>query len=89
MKVEILIPDITRLATKTRYDENGLLTAIQFEAKIPPASIARILNLARQGAPIMAAISSPQALMDLTIAEYTPVEERQIPLEGESIKKEV
>jgi len=77
MKVEILIPDITRLATKTRYDENGLLTSIQFEAKINPGSIARILNLVRQGAPIMASISSPQAHMDLSVSEYAPAEEVQ------------
>lgn len=87
MKVEILIPDITRLATKTRYDENGLLTSIQFEAKIPPGSIARILNLARQGAPIMVSISSPQALMDLTVSEYTPAEEGQTTLAEETFRE--
>jgi len=84
VKVEILVPDITRLATKTRLDENGLLTTIQFEAKINPGSIARILNLARQGVPIMAAISSPQAHLDLTVSEYTPAEEVQTTLVEET-----
>ena len=69
MKVEILLPDITGLATKTRVDEQGLVTTIKFEAKIHPASLARILNLQRQGAPLLAIISSPQATLDLNIQD--------------------
>ena len=69
MKVEILLPDITGLATKTRQDDHGLVTTIKFEAKIHPGSLARILNLQRQGAPLLAIISSPQATLDLNIQE--------------------
>jgi len=69
VKVEILLPDITDLATKTRFDEQGLVTTIKFEVKIHPASLARILNLQRQGAPLLAIISSPQATLDLNIQD--------------------
>ena len=68
MKVEIVISDITRLATKTKLEE-GLVTTIQFDAKVPVASIARLLNLQRQGAPLLVTIGSPQATMDLNIQE--------------------
>ena len=69
MKVEILLPDITALATSTKLDDKGLVTTIKFEVKIHPASLARILNLQRQGAPLLAIISSPQATLDLNIQE--------------------
>jgi hypothetical protein len=69
VKVEILLPDITGLATKTRVDDTGLVTTIKFEVKIHPASLTRILNLQRQGAPLLATISSPQATLDLNIQE--------------------
>ena len=68
MKVEILITDITNVVTKTKLQE-GLLTTIQFDAKVPVQSIARLLNLQRQGAPLLISISSPQAAMDLFIQE--------------------
>jgi hypothetical protein len=70
MKVEILIPDITKLRTSTRLDPD-LITTIQFECKVQVASLARILNLQRQGAPLMVTVSSPQVTMDLAIAEDT------------------
>jgi hypothetical protein len=69
VKVEILLPDITGLATTTKFDDKGLVTTIKFEAKIPPGSLARILNLQRQGCPLLATISSPQATLDLYIQE--------------------
>ena len=68
MKVEILIPDITKLTTRTRLDPD-LVTTIQFDCKVQVASLARILNLQRQGAPLMLTVSSPQATMDLAIEE--------------------
>ena len=68
MKVEILISDITKLTTKTKF-EWGMMTTVQFDAPIPVANIARILNLQRQGAPLLISISSPQATMDLSIQE--------------------
>ena len=68
MKVEILIGDISNLTTKTKRD-GDLVTTIQFDAKIPVASVARLLNLQRQGAPLLVAVSSPQAVMDLAIEE--------------------
>jgi len=68
MKVEILIGEITKLTTRTRIEE-GLNTTIQFDAKISVASVARLLNLQRQGAPLLVAFSSPQATMDLVIEE--------------------
>jgi len=77
MKVEILIGEITKLTTKTRIEE-GLTTTIQFDAKIPVASVARLLNLQRQGAPLLVAFSSPQATMDLAIEEDRGVEKAAI-----------
>jgi len=77
VKVEILLPDITGLATKTRVDEQGLVTTIKFEVKIHPASLARILNLQRQGAPLLATIGSPQATLDLDFHE-APVQARML-----------
>ena len=69
MKVEILMSDISKLTTKTRFDDGALTTTLQFDAKVPIASLARVLNLQRQGAPLLVAISSPQAAMDLSIQE--------------------
>jgi len=69
MKVEILLPDISRLTTKTKFDDEGLVTTIQFDTKIPPQALARVLNLQRQGCPILAVISSPQATLDLYVQE--------------------
>ncbi len=71
MKVEILVPDISKLSTRTKVDDGVLTTQIQFEARVPVANIARILNLQRQGAPIMATIGSAQATMDLFVQEDT------------------
>ena len=68
-KVEILLPDITNLSTRTKFDDQGQVTTIQFSAKIHPGVLARILNLQRQGAPLIATIGSPQASMDLYVQE--------------------
>jgi hypothetical protein len=68
MKVEILIGDVSNLVTRTKATPE-LMTTIQFDAKLPPASIARLINLQRQGAPLLVSISSPQAIMDLDIIE--------------------
>jgi hypothetical protein len=48
MKVEILMGEITKLTTKTRIEE-GLTTTISFDAKIPVASVARLLNSSHHG----------------------------------------
>lgn len=69
MKVEVLLPDIMALATKTKFTDGGLVTTIQFQTKLHPGVLARILNLQRQGCPLLATISSPQATMDLYIHE--------------------
>jgi hypothetical protein len=68
MKVDILIPDITKLTTSTRLDPD-LVTTIKFDCKVQVANLARVLNLLRQGAPLLVTISSPQAIMDLAIEE--------------------
>jgi hypothetical protein len=68
MKVEILIGDVSNLVTRTKATPE-LITTIQFDAKVLPASIARLVNLQRQGAPLLVVISSPQAIMDLDIQE--------------------
>jgi hypothetical protein len=68
MRVEIMFTDITKLTTRTRFEES-LVTTIQFDTKLQPAHIARILNLQRQGAPLLVTIGSPQAAMDLSIQE--------------------
>ena len=90
MKVDILVPEITRLATKTRIEgEDGQVTTIQFSAKISPTAIARLLSLQRQGVSIYASIGSNQAVMDLTINEQraedakdTEVTAYPLPLDG-------
>jgi hypothetical protein len=69
MKVEIILPDITGLSTKTRVDDQGQVTSITFSTKIHPGALARILNLQRQGAPLVATIGSAQASMDLYVQE--------------------
>jgi len=69
MHVEIFMPEVTRLTTKTKLDEGVLITTVQFEARIPVGNLARILNLQRQGAPLMASIASPQARLDLQFSE--------------------
>jgi hypothetical protein len=79
MKIEILIGDISNLVTRTKASPE-LITTIQFDAKIPPANIARLINLQRQGAPILVAVSSPQAVMDLDLLEYS--ESKQTPAPG-------
>ena len=76
MKVEILIGDVSNLSTRTKSTPE-VVTTIKFDAKVPPANIARILNLQRQGAPLLVAISSPQAIMDLAIEEDRGVERAQ------------
>ena len=68
-KVEILLPDITNLSTRTKFDDQGQVTTIQFNAKIHPGVLARILYLQRQGAPLLATIGSPQVSMDLYVQE--------------------
>jgi hypothetical protein len=73
-KVEILLPDITNLSTRTKFDDQGQVTTIQFNAKIHPGMLARILNLQRQGAPLLATIGSPQASMDLYVQEEQATE---------------
>jgi hypothetical protein len=69
MKVELLIGDISNLVTRTKATPE-LVTTLQFDAKVPPATIARLINLQRQGAPLLVAISSPQAIMDLDVMDY-------------------
>jgi len=70
MKVEILVGEITGLVTKTRVEgDAGLLTTLQFTGKIPPAAVARLINLQQQGAPLYAAIGSSQAVMDLNFSQ--------------------
>ncbi len=73
-KIEILLPDITGLSTRTKFDDQGQVTTIQFSTKIHPGMLARILNLQRQGAPLLAIIGSPQASMDLYVQEERAVE---------------
>ena len=70
MKVEIVIPEINKIATRTRIEgEDGLVTTIQFCARIPAAPIARLVNLQRQGAPLYVIIGSNQAMMDIALQE--------------------
>ena len=75
MKVELLIGDITNLVTSTRATPE-LVTSIKFDAKVPPATVARLINLQRQGAPLLVTVSSPQAMMDLDISEDKEVKAR-------------
>jgi len=77
-EIKVRINSIEKPELKTKVaetkDDDGfvdrqLVTTIKFEAKIHPASVARILNLQRQGAPLLAIISSMQATLDLNIQE--------------------
>jgi hypothetical protein len=86
MKVEVLLPEISGLATKTKFTYGGLVTTIQFETKVRPGVLARILNLQRQGFPLLAVISSPQASLDLYIQEepaQTPMPMGDAPVKEE------
>jgi len=76
MKVELLLGDVSNVTTRIKATPE-LVTTIQFDAKIPPATIARLVNLQRQGAPLLVSISSPQAVMDLAIEEDRGVERAQ------------
>jgi hypothetical protein len=69
MNVEILIPEVKKLTTKTKVEDGELVTVFQFEARVRVASLARLLNLQRQGVPLTASIESPQAAMDLDFSE--------------------
>lgn len=69
MKIDILLPEISSLSTSTKWGDTGLITTIKFDAKIHPGVLARILNLQRQGASLIATIGSSQAAMDLSFAE--------------------
>ena len=68
MKVEILIGEVSNLVTRTKATPK-IITTIQFDATGPPANIARLINLQRQGAPLLVSISCPQAIMDLDVIE--------------------
>lgn len=70
MKIEILINDVAKLSTKTKWEE-GLVTTIQFETRIHPALLARLLNIQRQQVPIFLTIGTSQAMMDLDFTEAT------------------
>lgn len=73
MKVDILIGEVSNLVTKTRASPE-IITQIQFDAKVPPVNIARLINLQRQGAPLLVSISCPQAVMDLGVYEDSAAE---------------
>jgi len=79
MKVEIFVSEVRKLTTKTRIDDGIFTTTIQFEAHVPIPSLARLLNLQRQGAPISATLGSPQARMDLKVGEISdPFREHEL-----------
>jgi len=78
MKVEIMLGEISNVVTRTKATPK-LITTIQFEAQVPPANIARLVNLQRQGTPLLATISSPQAVMDLAIEEDRGAEKAESP----------
>ena len=81
MKVEVLCPEVTKIATRTRIEgEDGLVTTIQFCAKLPPTPIARLLNMQRQGVSLYAIIGSNQTLLDLDVQERKETEVKTFPL---------
>lgn len=69
MKVEIIIGEISKLETRTKWEPDGLITAFHFSARVTPPTIARILNMQKQGEPLYATIGSHQLAMDLSIEE--------------------
>lgn len=67
--VQVVIDSITDLVIRTRVKDGALVSTLQFQARVPVPSIARILDLQRRGVPITATIATPQAAMDLDIQE--------------------
>lgn len=65
MQPQVELPIIEALSVTMKEGK----TKISFEAMMTPAEIARLLNFSRQGRPLNAIISSPQATMDLHIEE--------------------
>lgn len=71
MNVQIVIGDVANLSMKTvkGKDAPEPVTTVSFQTKMMPSTLARLLNLQRQGVPLMATLGSPQALMDLEVVE--------------------
>lgn len=76
MKVEILMADIDKFTTKTKVEERGLVTTIQFNTRVSVEGLARLLYLQRQGAPLLVRIGSQQAVMDLIVLPSTGINKR-------------
>lgn len=65
MSVVIEIKRIEEIQAKVKDGK----VSLQFETDLKPGDLARIVNLGKQGVPIQAMISSPQARMDLKFEE--------------------
>lgn len=69
MHSEIKINEVKNIITKVRLEREGsLITTLSIEAKLQPADIARLLNMQKQGAPIIVIIGSEQLMFDLDIS---------------------
>ena len=67
MKVELNFAEIEglKIATKIDADSQDLVAVIQFETKVHPGDVARLLNLQRQFKTMYCHIGSQQAELDL------------------------
>jgi len=72
--VDLKIENVKGITTKIKMDDNGnLIGAIQVEANVNPAIIARLLNLQRQRMPLFITIGTDQLAMDLQIQAVNPI----------------
>ena len=72
--VDLKIENIRGITTKTKVDDQGeLVGAIQVEAQVNPAIIARLLNLQRQRVPLFITIGTDQLALDLRIESVNPM----------------
>ncbi|OGO03890.1 MAG: hypothetical protein A2Y72_03590 [Chloroflexi bacterium RBG_13_53_26] len=69
MKVEITAKvEIVSIAHTFPEDEEPA-TILKLKTKLPPAEVARILNIQRQGAPLTMTIGTEQLAFDLSFSE--------------------
>ncbi|MCJ7654946.1 MAG: hypothetical protein MUO97_06545 [Dehalococcoidia bacterium] len=77
MKVEISTPVEIVSITQT-FPDKGMVTMLKVATQLQPGEVARILNMRRQGAPLIMTIGSEQLMFDLVV-ETTKID---VPAKG-------
>ena len=68
MKAEITAQQVEIFSiTQTFPEDKGMITVLKVATKLPPAAVARLLNMRRQGATITMTIGSDQLMFDLEV----------------------